>query len=421
MAEPPQTMRAVVMERRGPAGEALAYYSHWPAPVPKPGQILVQAAATSVSAGDWKMRSGFAPIPLRLPKILGEDLAGVVVQAPEGSRFKKGDRVFAGTGQTLKSGERGGCYAELVAADEATACLVPPGVSLRDAAVVPVSGLTAWQALEPGMPLAGKRVLVHAGAGGVGNFAVQASKGRAHEGIDLPCQRAEEGWRACSCRRLEAGVPAAAAAWAGRFQGRRQQRRVPRCARRAAHRPARLRRSGQIAKAQGAHVTTTCSSRNVEFVTKTLRADVAIDYTKGPWEAAAAAGPRYDLILDTIGGPYEAASLALLAPGGRLAALGATGPGVERVSVWGMAALLLNAVRRYLAGRLGLGPAYTFVMPESKASRGLEQIAQLMAQGKVKAHIDRTFPLEQMAKAHEYAEQGHVRGKVGVAINDRLR
>lgn len=349
MAEPPQTMRAVVMERRGPAGEALAYYSHWPAPVPKPGQILVQAAATSVSAGDWKMRSGFAPIPLRLPKILGEDLAGVVVQAPEGSRFKKGDRVFAGTGQTLKSGERGGCYAELVAADEATACLVPPGVSLRDAAVVPVSGLTAWQALEPGMPLAGKRVLVHAGAGGVGNFAVQ------------------------------------------------------------------------IAKAQGAHVTTTCSSRNVEFVTKTLRADVAIDYTKGPWEAAAAAGPRYDLILDTIGGPYEAASLALLAPGGRLAALGATGPGVERVSVWGMAALLLNAVRRYLAGRLGLGPAYTFVMPESKASRGLEQIAQLMAQGKVKAHIDRTFPLEQMAKAHEYAEQGHVRGKVGVAINDRLR
>lgn len=70
-----------------------------------------------------------------------------------------------------------GTNAEFVAADEATLCHIPPGISFQEAAAVPVSGLTAWQALEPAMPLEGKRLLVHGGAGGVGSFAVQASGG----------------------------------------------------------------------------------------------------------------------------------------------------------------------------------------------------------------------------------------------------
>lgn len=66
-----------------------------------------------------------------------------------------------------------GTYGEFVAVDEDKVCLVPPGLSLQHAAAVPVAGMTAWQALEPVMPLAGKRVLIHGGAGGVGSFAVQ--------------------------------------------------------------------------------------------------------------------------------------------------------------------------------------------------------------------------------------------------------
>lgn len=105
-------------------------------------------------------------------------------------------------------------------------------------------------------------------------------------------------------------------------------------------------------------MTTTCSTRNLAFVTEQLGADVAIDYTAGPWEeAAAAGGQRYDLIVDTIG--LERASMRLLAPKGRLCGLGASGPGVERVSVLGILAMLLTAGWRTLAGRLGLGPAYT--------------------------------------------------------------
>lgn len=66
-----------------------------------------------------------------------------------------------------------GTYAEFVAADEDTICAIPPGVSFIEAAAVPMAGLTAWQALAPMMPLAGKRVLVHGGAGGMGGFGVQ--------------------------------------------------------------------------------------------------------------------------------------------------------------------------------------------------------------------------------------------------------
>lgn len=338
-------MRAVVMEKKGPAAEALVLHTDWPVPVRKPNQVLIEAAATCVNAGEWKLRSGFAPIPMKLPKILGEDVAGVVVEAPEGSRFKKGDRVFANTGQALKSGDNGGTYGEYVATDEDTLCLIPPSVSYLEAAAVPMAGLTAWQALEAAMPLQGKRVLVHGGAGGVGGFAIQ------------------------------------------------------------------------IAKAHGAHVTATCSTRNVEFVTRELGADEAVDYTTGPWDAGlAAAGQRYDAVVDTIGGSYQAASMRLLAPGGCFSALGATGPGLEHVSVLGMIGLMAGAAWRTLLGKLRLGPKFKFVMQENKATRGLDQLAELMAQGQLKVHLDRVFPLDGMVAAHEYAERGHVRGKVGIEI-----
>ncbi|PSC73044.1 NADPH:quinone reductase isoform A [Micractinium conductrix] len=337
-------MRAVVMERRGLARDALVYHAEWPRPQRGPRQVLIEAAATCVTAGDWKMRSGFAPFPIKFPKILGEDVAGIVVEAPEGSSFKPGDRVFAGTGQFLKSGERFGTNAGFVAADEETVCLLPASVGLQEAGAVPVAAQTAWQALATAMPLEGKRVLVHGGAGGVGHLAVQ------------------------------------------------------------------------IAKAHGAHVTTTCSTRNVEFL-KGLGADEAIDYTQGPWEASPAAKERFDLIVDTIGGSYETASLRLLRRGGRLAGLGASGPGVERVSVLGLVGLIANAAWRSLLGKLGLAPKYTFVMSDSKASNGLEQVAALMGEGKVKCHLEKVLPLEELPAAHELCEKGHVRGRIGICIN----
>ena len=57
-------------------------------------------------------------------------------------------------------------------------------------------------------------------------------------------------------------------------------------------------------------------------------------------------------------------------------------------------------------------------MQESKAASGLDQVAELMAAGKLRVHLDRTYPLEQLVAAHEFAEGGHVRGKVGIVIRD---
>lgn len=338
-------MRAVVFARRGPAAEALELHTDWPRPQRQAHQVLVEVAAASVNPGEWKLSTGFAPIPVKLPKILGEDMAGVVVEAPEGSKFKPGDKVFGGTGQALKSGDQGGTYGEFVAVDEDRLCPLPLGVSFQEAAAVPVAGITAWQALAPAMPLAGKRVLVHGGAGGVGGFAIQ------------------------------------------------------------------------IAVAHGAHVTTTCSARNIDYVTGELGAEAAIDYTAGPWEKAPAATAQpFDVVVDTIGGPYQAASMRLLRRGGVLSGLGATGPGVEKVSLWGMAALLAGAAGSMLKGKMGLAPRFNFVFMDSTASKGLAQIAELMSQGKLKAHLDRVYPLEEMVAAHEQVRQGHVRGKVGILV-----
>jgi NADPH:quinone reductase-like Zn-dependent oxidoreductase len=79
-------------------------------------------------------------------------------------QFKPGDKVFGCTGHQIFWSTYG-TYAEYVSAHESTLSPMPPGLSFNEAAAVPLAAMTAWQALQPSMPLKGKRVLVHAGAG----------------------------------------------------------------------------------------------------------------------------------------------------------------------------------------------------------------------------------------------------------------
>lgn len=90
-------------------------------------------------------------------------------------QFKPGDKVYALTGQHAFWSTYG-TYAQYVCTHESTLAPIPAGLSYQEAAAVPLAAMTAWQALEPSMPLQGKRVLVHAGAGGVGHFAIQIAK-----------------------------------------------------------------------------------------------------------------------------------------------------------------------------------------------------------------------------------------------------
>lgn len=145
-----------------------------PLPVIKPDDVLVRVAATSVNPADWRIRNGqFKFFIKKLPFITGFDVAGVVEKVGENvTRFKKGDRVYT----MLKVMEGGGC-AEFVAVSESALALIPSNLSFTEAASMPLTLLTALQALrDKAQVKSGMKVLINGASGGVGIFAVQIAK-----------------------------------------------------------------------------------------------------------------------------------------------------------------------------------------------------------------------------------------------------
>lgn len=141
-------------------------------PTPGPRDVRIRVGATSVNPVDTKIRSGGQRniIRYRLPWILGLDVSGTVdAVGSHVTRFRVGDEVWSSPRHT-----RPGTYAEQVVIDEREVALKPKNLTHPEAAALPLVGLTAYQCLvEKGHLRAGQRVLVHAGAGGVGTFAIQ--------------------------------------------------------------------------------------------------------------------------------------------------------------------------------------------------------------------------------------------------------
>ena len=170
----PDKMRAAVIESFG--GLEVLRLQRLPLPQPSHEQVLVRVSAVGINPVDWKTRSGagVAQQIRGLPFILGWDVAGTVEQ--QGRRvtmFEPGDRVMG----MINFPAGGGGYAEFVVAPDTQLVKVPDGVSLHDAAAVPLVALTAWQALfDTARVKSGDRVLIHAAAGGVGHVAVQLAK-----------------------------------------------------------------------------------------------------------------------------------------------------------------------------------------------------------------------------------------------------
>lgn len=137
--------------------------------------VMVQIHATSVNPLDAKIRDGEFKLilPYRLPLILGNDAAGIVVRVgSKVSRFKPGDEVYA-----RPSKDRIGTFAEFIAMDEADVAMKPKNLTMEEAASIPLVALTAWQVLvERGNLKSGQKVLIHAGSGGVGMIAIQLAK-----------------------------------------------------------------------------------------------------------------------------------------------------------------------------------------------------------------------------------------------------
>ena len=164
-------MKAFILDRYGSADRVRA--GDMPDPKLREDEVLVQIHAAGVNPVDSKIRNGEFKsfLRYRLPFILGQDVAGVVVRV--GSRvrrFKPGDEVYAASGQP-------GAFAELIAMKEDDMALKPTALTMAEAASIPLVGLTAWQVLIERAKLEpGQKVLIHAGSGGVGTFAIQLAK-----------------------------------------------------------------------------------------------------------------------------------------------------------------------------------------------------------------------------------------------------
>lgn len=148
-----------------------------PMPVLNDDDVLIRAVAASVNPVDWKIRAGYLKemIPYAMPLTLGWDVSGVVERVGTAvTAFKPGDAVYS-----RPDIARNGTYAEYVAVRESEIAFKPSTISHVEAASLPLVSITAWEALFTAGGLSqGQRVLIHAGAGGVGSIAIQLAKSR---------------------------------------------------------------------------------------------------------------------------------------------------------------------------------------------------------------------------------------------------
>ena len=146
-----------------------------PVPVVGDNDLLVEIHAASINPVDFKVRDGKVKLLLKykMPLIMGNDFAGVVTKVGSNvSRFKVGDEVYARAPKN-----RIGTFAEYIAIDQDAVALKPNSISFEAAASIPLVGLTSYQALHDVLSLRqGQKVLIHAGSGGVGTFAIQLAK-----------------------------------------------------------------------------------------------------------------------------------------------------------------------------------------------------------------------------------------------------
>ena len=166
-------MKTFLIDRYG--DKAGVHAGETPEPRPGPDDVLIRIHAASVNALDLRLRDGAfkAFLPYRLPLVLGNDLAGVVVgTGPAVTRFAVGDEVYARPGK-----DRIGTFAERIAVHQNDVAAKPANLTMEEAASLPLVALTAWQALvERAQVRPGQKVLIHAGAGGLGTIAVQLAK-----------------------------------------------------------------------------------------------------------------------------------------------------------------------------------------------------------------------------------------------------
>lgn len=330
-------MRAAILHAYGPAENFEIGEIECPPLGPRDVRVRVRAA--SINPVDWKCRAGTQRVVMgwKLPWVLGMDLAGEVVElGSEASDFAVGDKVWGSP-----SHKRWGTYAEECVVDQAELGHMPPSLTFKEAASIPLAGQTAWQCVMPFLAdHPGARTFIQAGSGGVGTLAIQ------------------------------------------------------------------------IAKANGAWVATTCSERNHALVTE-LGADRAIDYRSQNWWDEL---DDLDLILDSLGGVERDRALAQVKKGGRVSCITSGLPAHAKTygPYLGTVVTGLGIAKFWAGGKLRGVDAASVVREASRPV--LDELAKLVEAGQVRPVVDREFPLEAIAEAHQYGETGRIRGKVVIDI-----
>lgn len=168
-------MKAVQIQQYGDSN--VLRYVDIDEPIMNDDDVLIRVVGSSVNPVDWKIRAGHMKemVALPLPAILGWDVSGVVQATGKSvSTFAVGDCVYA-----RPDIARPGTYAELIAVRASEVAVKPTTISHIEAGVLPLAGITAWEAMVTvGEVSEGQRVLIHAASGGVGSLAVQIAKAR---------------------------------------------------------------------------------------------------------------------------------------------------------------------------------------------------------------------------------------------------
>lgn len=176
-------MKAIVIQQYG-SSNVLTVVNNMPTPSLTEQQVLIQIQAAGINPLDWKIREGQLKflMPEKFPLILGNDVSGIIVAiGSQVTNYKVGDHVFcfldANPKPALSGFAKSGGYAQYAVTRADTLAIKPAAISHHEAATIPLSALTAYQALHHKAHIKqGDHVLINGASGGVGIFAIQIAK-----------------------------------------------------------------------------------------------------------------------------------------------------------------------------------------------------------------------------------------------------